>query len=88
VLCRVGERCPVLQTPALIAPEEPFTEYAYFSSCSDSWVEHPGRPVDGAAERLQLGQNSFVVEAASNDGYFLKHVVEPAEAVARFGRRP
>jgi hypothetical protein len=88
VLCRVSESCPVLQTPALIAPEETFTEYAYFSSCSDSWVGHAGRPVDGAAELLQLGQNSFVVEVASNDGYFLTHVVEPAEAVARFGRRP
>ena len=88
MLWRVRESCPVLQNPALTQPEDTFTEYAYFSSCSDSWVEHPGRPVNGAAERLQLGQNSFVVQAASNDGYVLKHVVEPAEAVARFGRRP
>jgi hypothetical protein len=88
VLCRVCESWPVLQTPALIAPEETFTEYAYFSFYSDSWVEHAGRPVDVAAERTQLDQNSFVVEVASNDGYLLKHVVEPAEAVARFGRRP
>jgi hypothetical protein len=77
-----------VQTPALITPEETFTEYAYLSSYSDSWVEHAGRPVDGAAERLQLDQNSFVVDVASNDGYSLKHVVDPAEAVARFGCRP
>jgi hypothetical protein len=88
VLWRVRESCPVLQNPALTEPEDTFTEYAYFSSYSDSWVEHAGRPVDGAAERLQLDQNSFVVEVASNDGCFLKHLVEPAEAVARFGRRP
>jgi C-methyltransferase C-terminal domain/Putative zinc binding domain/Methyltransferase domain len=73
---RACENCLLLQIPALITPEETFTEYAYFSSYSDSWVEHAGRFVGEAVERLQLDQNSFVVEVASNDGYLLKHVVD------------
>jgi hypothetical protein len=73
---RVCESCLLAQLPALITPEETFTEYAYFSSFSSSWVEHARRFVDGAVDRLGLGPDSFVVEVASNDGYLLQHVVE------------
>ncbi|MDT0349466.1 class I SAM-dependent methyltransferase [Pseudonocardia charpentierae] len=72
---RVCESCLLAQLPPLITPEETFTEYAYFSSFSTSWVEHARRFVDGAVERLGLGPESFVVEVASNDGYLLQHVV-------------
>src|SRR5690242_9058370 len=72
---RVCEECLLAQLPPLISPEETFTEYAYFSSFSTSWVEHARRFVDGAVERLGLGADSFVVEVASNDGYLLQHVV-------------
>ncbi|WP_281689059.1 class I SAM-dependent methyltransferase [Pseudonocardia thermophila] len=72
---RVCERCLLVQLPPLIDPDETFTEYAYFSSYSTSWVEHAHRFVDDAAERLGLGPDSFVVEVASNDGYLLQHVV-------------
>ena len=73
---RVCESCLLAQLPPLITPEETFTEYAYFSSFSTSWVEHARRFVDGAVARLGLGRDSFVVEVASNDGYLLQHVVE------------
>ena len=73
---RVCEECLLLQIPALITPEETFTEYAYFSSFSDSWVKHAGDFVTDAVDRLGLGGNSFVVEVASNDGYLLKHVTD------------
>ncbi len=73
---RVCDGCLLAQLPALITPEETFTEYAYFSSFSDSWVAHARRFVDVAVERLKLGPDSFVVEVASNDGYLLQHVVE------------
>lgn len=73
---RVCEDCLLLQIPALITPAETFTEYAYFSSYSDSWVEHAGRFVSEAVERLGLTEKSFVVEVASNDGYLLSHVVD------------
>jgi C-methyltransferase C-terminal domain/Putative zinc binding domain/Methyltransferase domain len=73
---RVCASCLLAQLPPLITPEETFTEYAYFSSFSTSWVEHARRFVDGAVQRLGLGADSFVVEVASNDGYLLQHVVE------------
>ncbi len=57
------------------APEEIFSHYAYFSSYSDSWVQHAGDYVEQAVTRLGLGADSFVVEVASNDGYLLQHVV-------------
>ncbi|WP_328708518.1 class I SAM-dependent methyltransferase [Microbispora hainanensis] len=73
---RLCTGCLLAQIPPLITPEETFTEYAYFSSYSTSWVEHARRFVTGAAERLGLSGSSFVVEVASNDGYLLRHVVE------------
>jgi SAM-dependent methyltransferase len=72
---RLCEDCLLVQIPALITPEETFKEYAYFSSYSDSWVEHARRFVDQAANRLHLDRESFVVEVASNDGYLLQHAV-------------
>jgi hypothetical protein len=72
---RLCEDCLLLQIPALITPEDTFTEYAYFSSFSDSWVQHAKIFVDEAVERLGLGSDSFVIEVASNDGYLLQHVV-------------
>jgi len=73
---RVCTECWLAQIPPLISPEETFTEYAYFSSFSTSWVEHARQFVDHAVDRLGLGSDSFVVEVASNDGYLLQHVVE------------
>nr|WP_269781522.1 class I SAM-dependent methyltransferase [Nocardia bovistercoris] len=73
---RICEECLLLQIPALITPEETFTEYAYFSSYSDSWVRHARAFVGAAVERLRLDADSFVVEVASNDGYLLRGVVE------------
>jgi hypothetical protein len=72
---RLCEDCLLLQIPALITPEDTFTEYAYFSSFSDSWVEHAKAFVAEACQRLRLGPESFVVEVASNDGYLLQHVL-------------
>ncbi len=73
---QVCTECWLAQIPPLIDPDDTFTEYAYFSSFSTSWVEHAKRFVDGAVERLGLDEKSFVVEVASNDGYLLKHVVD------------
>lgn len=72
---RLCEDCLLLQIPALITPEDTFTEYAYFASYSDSWVQHAKCFLDDAAIRLGLGSDSFVVEVASNDGYLLQHAV-------------
>ncbi|MQA59921.1 MAG: methyltransferase domain-containing protein [Actinophytocola sp.] len=73
---RVCQSCWLAQIPALITPEDTFTEYAYFSSYSTSWVDHARGYVHGSIERLRLDERSFVVEVASNDGYLLRHFVE------------
>ncbi|WP_392508428.1 methyltransferase domain-containing protein [Naumannella halotolerans] len=73
---RLCPECLLLQIPALITPEGTFTEYAYFSSFSSSWVDHARQFVNEAVNRLELGPQSFVVEVAANDGYLLQHVRE------------
>ncbi len=73
---RLCEECLLLQIPALVTPEETFTEYAYYSSYADSWVEHARRFVDEATTTLGLGGDSLIVEVASNDGYLLQHAVK------------
>ncbi|MGY4782635.1 methyltransferase domain-containing protein [Rhodococcus opacus] len=72
---RLCEDCLLLQIPALITPEDTFTDYAYYSSFSDSWVEHARLFVVSAVDRLGLDDTSSVVEVASNDGYLLRHCV-------------
>ncbi|WP_245675819.1 class I SAM-dependent methyltransferase [Halofilum ochraceum] len=89
---RVCGGCWLVQLEEFVAPDEIFSDYAYFSSYSDSWIEHARRYVDAMTERFGIGQRSLVVEIASNDGYLLQHFVhdgvpvhgiEPAANVAR-----
>jgi SAM-dependent methyltransferase len=88
----VCHHCFLVQLEEYASPESIFTEYAYFSSYADSWVEHMRLYADTITGRLGLGADSFVVEVASNDGYLLQHFVkkgipvlgiEPAANVAR-----
>jgi hypothetical protein len=92
---RVCSECLLVQLPAYIPADEIFSHYAYFSSFSDSWVQHAKDFVDDAARRLGLGPDSFIVEVASNDGYLLQHSIalgirslgiEPAANVAEAAR--
>jgi SAM-dependent methyltransferase len=92
---RVCERCFLVQVDQYVAPEDIFTEYAYFSSYSDSWLRHCATYVDMIAQRLGLGPGSQVIEVASNDGYLLQYFVqkgipalgiEPAANVAEAAR--
>jgi hypothetical protein len=73
---RICERCLLVQLEEFVAPEEIFSEYAYFSSYSDSWVAHARAYVEMAVQRFELNADSLVVELASNDGYLLQHVLE------------
>jgi hypothetical protein len=84
--------CLLVQLPEYVAPEEIFSEYAYFSSFSSTWLKHAEDYVAMATGRLGLDPESFVVELASNDGYLLQHFVqrgipclgvEPAANLAR-----
>jgi hypothetical protein len=75
-----------VQVPEIVSPEEIFTEYAYFSSYSESWVRHARDYVEMIAGRLHLGAQSAVVEIASNDGYLLQHFV--ARGIPALGIEP
>ncbi|MBA2350573.1 MAG: methyltransferase domain-containing protein [Burkholderiales bacterium] len=88
----VCEKCFLVQLGEFVSPDAIFSDYAYFSSYSDSWVQHAKRYADMAAERFKLGAGSKVMEIASNDGYLLQHFVakkipvlgiEPAANVAK-----
>jgi SAM-dependent methyltransferase len=83
---RICDACLLVQLPAHLAPDEVFSDYAYFSSYSDSWVAHARRFVDDTVPKLHLGPDSLVVEVASNDGYLLQHVV--ARGISALGIEP
>jgi SAM-dependent methyltransferase len=78
--------CFLVQVDEFVSPDEIFSDYAYLSSYSDSWVEHARRYVEMISDRLGLGASSQVVEIASNDGYLLQHFV--AKAVPCLGVEP
>ncbi|MCW3069700.1 MAG: SAM-dependent methyltransferase [Solirubrobacterales bacterium] len=84
--------CFLVQLEEFETPERIFSDYAYFSSYSSSWLEHSQRYAEQMIERLGLDGNSHVVEIASNDGYLLQFFhdrqipvlgIEPAANVAK-----
>ena len=84
--------CFLVQLEEFETPQEIFSDYAYFSSYSSSWLEHSRRYAEQMIERLGLGSSSHVVEIASNDGYLLQFFherqipvlgIEPAANVAK-----
>jgi C-methyltransferase-like protein/putative zinc binding protein/methyltransferase family protein len=89
---RVCARCFLVQVGDYVSSDHIFTEYAYFSSFSDTWLKHAADYVDMIASRFNLGKASLAVELASNDGYLLRNFVkkgipalgvEPAANVAK-----
>lgn len=69
-------QCWLVQTEDYASAEDLFTnDYAYFSSISDSWLNHSRNYVDLICNKLDLSCSSFVVEVGSNDGYLLKNFV-------------
>ncbi len=89
------ESCLLVQLPAHVAGEDIFSDYAYFSSYSDSWVAHAENYARAMIDSLRLTADSLVTEVASNDGYLLQHFVaagipvlgvEPAANVAEAAR--
>lgn len=91
----VCHNCFLVQVREYVKPEFIFSEYAYFSSYSTSWVEHARKYCCMIKNRLQLTAKTQVFEVASNDGYLLQHFlpfdipvigIEPAENVAAAAR--
>ena len=87
----VCEECFLVQVGDVVPPDAIFSDYAYFSSYSDTWVAHAKAYCKLVGDRFDLGGNSLAIEIASNDGYLLQHFVaanipvlgiEPAANVA------
>ncbi len=85
-------KCFLVQLEEFESPEQIFSDYAYFSSYSSSWLDHCAGYAELMTERLGLGESSHVVEIASNDGYLLQYFherqipvlgIEPAANVAK-----
>ena len=88
----ICEACYLVQLPEVQNPEYIFSDYAYFSSYSETWLKHARDYTSFMIERFKLDSNSQVVEIASNDGYLLQYFkekrvpvlgVEPAKNVAK-----
>ncbi|HEX6087200.1 MAG TPA: class I SAM-dependent methyltransferase [Thermoanaerobaculia bacterium] len=95
LVAQVCGRCFLVQVPSLVTPEHLFSDYAYFSSYSDSWLAHARDYARAITARLGLGARSQVVEIASNDGYLLQNFreagipvlgIEPAANVGAVAR--
>ncbi len=65
----------LVQLPEHVSPQEIFTEYAYFSSYSDSWLAHAKAYAEEAIRQFALGRDSLVVKLGSHDGYLLQNFV-------------
>lgn len=92
----VCSNCFLVQLQEFEKPENIFHDYAYFSSFSDTWLEHSRNYVEMITRRFRFDSNSLVVEIASNDGYLLQYFkeksipilgIEPAENVARVAEK-
>ena len=92
---RICDACLLVQLPMYVSNTDIFSDYAYFSSYSDSWVAHARRFATAMIERLRLTGDSLVTEVASNDGYLLQNFmaagistlgIEPAINVAEAAR--
>ncbi len=92
----VCDQCFLVQIEDVASPSEIFSDYAYFSSYSDSWLAHARLYCKSMIERLELTSASTVIEVASNDGYLLRNFVEfgvqalgvePASNVAHAARQ-
>ncbi len=87
--------CSLVQLLESVSPEDLFRDYCYFSSVSDTMVQHAGELAAHLIAERGLGAGNLVIEAASNDGYLLRHYhqagvpvlgIEPAKNIARLAR--
>ncbi len=82
----VCARCFLVQVEEYVGPGQIFNDYAYFSSYSETWLEHARSYTDMIVGRLGLGPASRVVELGSNDGYLLQYFV--AKGIPALGIEP
>lgn len=92
----VCETCWLVQAEAYSRAAEIFNdEYAYFSSFSETWLQHSQSFQKEISQELSLNSHSLVVEIASNDGYLLQYFaregipclgIEPTASTANAAR--
>ncbi|NHC34863.1 class I SAM-dependent methyltransferase [Scytonema millei] len=82
----VCDRCFLVQLLEYVSPSDIFSHYAYFSSYSDTWLQHVRDYTDKMIGRWGLHEQSQVVEIASNDGYLLQYFV--AQGIPVLGIEP
>lgn len=84
--------CFLVQLQEFESPKNIFNDYAYFSSYSDTWLQHCSNYTDSIVRKYGLTSESLVIEVASNDGYLLNFFkqkgiqvlgIEPASNVAK-----
>jgi len=92
----VCTECWLVQLQEYVTPSDIFSDYAYFSSYSQTWLQHAEAYTDRMIQRLGLDRHTQVIEIASNDGYLLQYMVargipvlgiEPAANVAEVAIR-
>ena len=93
----VCSKCWLVQTEDFVGAEQMFShDYAYFSSFSSTWLNHAKQYVEMISEKLQLSNESCVVEIAANDGYLLQYMrqkkipcygIDPTYGTASFARK-
>ena len=93
LIAYVCEKCYLVQLNESGSPNEIFSNYAYFSSYSTTWLKHAEAYVEMMLKRFHFSEESLIIELASNDGYLLQYFkkkeipvlgIEPAENVAEF----
>ena len=92
----VCKKCYLVQLKEVETPQNIFTNYAYFSSYSKSFLDHAKNYVNMSIDRFHIDKNNFVVEIASNDGYLLQFFkeknipllgIEPAKNIAKIAEK-
>ncbi len=90
------EDCSLVQITETVPPKSLFSDYAYFSSFSDTMVAHAREVATRLIDERELGKNSLAIEVASNDGYLLQWYhqagvpvlgIEPAKNIAEVAIR-
>jgi len=92
----VCSNCFLVQLEEFEKPENIFKDYKYFSSYSESWLNHAKKYVTNVVKQFGLNKDNFVIEIASNDGYLLQYFynqnipclgIEPAKNVANIAKQ-
>jgi len=68
--------CFLVQLEEFESPQQIFSDYAYFSSYSESWLRHAKAYTELMIRRFGFNASHQVIEIASNDGYLLRNFKE------------